>query len=158
MRSYRRLVISLSSDEEKDLRSLLRKGLSPARVLLRALALLQLSSGLAVQNVSQNLNLSAKSVRDIGWRYHQGGIDRAIYEKPRPGAAALLDLSQRKGILAMVAGNPPLGYSRWTVRLIAEEAVRRSLVPSVGRETIRMLLLSNDMKPWAEKISQPVEM
>jgi len=43
------------------------------------------------------------------------------------------------------------------VRLIAEEAVRRRLVPTVGRETIRMLLLHNDMKPWRQKASQPEE-
>jgi hypothetical protein len=37
------------------------------------------------------------------------------------------------------------------VRLIAEEAVKRKLVPGVGRETIRILLLSHDLKPWREK-------
>jgi hypothetical protein len=37
------------------------------------------------------------------------------------------------------------------VRLVAEEAVKRKLVPRVGRETIRILLLSHDLKPWREK-------
>lgn len=157
MRPYRRLLISLPKEEERELRSLLRKGVSPARVLLRALALLQLSSGLPAQTVAHNLNLSAKSVRDIGWRYNQGGLERAIHEKPRPGAAALLNINQRRRILAMVSGAPPNGYSRWTVRLIAQEAVRRRLVPTVGRETIRMLLLNSDMKPWRQKTPQPEE-
>lgn len=157
MRPYRRLLVNLSEDEEKELRSLLRKGVSPARVLLRALALLQLSSGLTAQTVAHNLNLTAKSVRDIGWRYREGGLERAIYEKPRPGAASLLDTNQRRRILAMVSGMPPTGHTRWTVRLIAQEAVRRRLVPTVGRETIRMLLLSSDMKPWRQKSPQPEE-
>jgi len=157
MRPYRRLEISLPAEQARELRSLLRKGVSPARVLLRALALLQLSSGLPAQTVAHNLNLSAKSVRDIGWRYQQGGLERAIFEKPRPGAATLLNINQRRRILAMVSGAPPNGYTRWTVRLIAEEAVRRRLVPTVGRETIRMLLLHNDMKPWRQKASQPEE-
>jgi hypothetical protein len=43
------------------------------------------------------------------------------------------------------------GQARWTVRLIAEEAVKRKLVPRVGRETIRVLLSSHDCKPWREK-------
>ena len=157
MRPYRRLSLSLSDDDERDLRGLLRKGISPARVLLRALALLQLSSGLTAQAVARNLNLSAKSVRDIGWRYVQGGMERAIYEKPRPGAAALLDGMQRTGILAMLKEEPPNGHRRWTVRLIAEEAVRRRLVPSVGRETIRTLLLNSDTRPWRAKFPQPQE-
>src|SRR5664280_942301 len=37
------------------------------------------------------------------------------------------------------------------VRQIAEEAVKRKLVPNVGRETIRILLQSHDLKPWREK-------
>jgi hypothetical protein len=35
--------------------------------------------------------------------------------------------------------------------LIAKEAVKRKLVPKVGRETIRVLLLSHEFKPWREK-------
>jgi hypothetical protein len=37
------------------------------------------------------------------------------------------------------------------VRLLAEETVRRRIVPAVGRETIRMLLQSHELKPWREK-------
>jgi len=33
----------------------------------------------------------------------------------------------------------------------AEEAVKRRLVPRVGRETVRILLLDHDLKPWREK-------
>jgi putative transposase len=35
--------------------------------------------------------------------------------------------------------------------LVAEEAVKRKLVPRLGRETIRILLLSHDLKPWLGK-------
>ncbi len=51
----------------------------------------------------------------------------------------------------MVCSDPPAGRARWTVRLVAEEAVKRKLAPLVGRETIRILLLSHDLKPWREK-------
>jgi hypothetical protein len=37
------------------------------------------------------------------------------------------------------------------VRLLTEEAIKRKLVPRVGRETIRVLLESHDLKPWREK-------
>lgn len=157
MRDYRRLQIRLTKAEDLELRGLLKKGIAPVRVLLRALALLQLSGGAAVPNVAMGLNLTPKAVREIGWRYVEGGLERALYEAPRPGAAALLNPNQQRRILAMVLGDPPEGNTRWTVRLIAEEAVRRRLVPSVGRETIRMLLLNNDVKPWRQKASSRSE-
>jgi len=38
------------------------------------------------------------------------------------------------------------------VRLLTEEVIKRKLVPRVGRETIRILLESHDLKPWREKM------
>jgi hypothetical protein len=51
----------------------------------------------------------------------------------------------------MVCSRAPEGRARWSVRLIAEEAVKQKLVPKVGRETIRIFLQSHDLKPWREK-------
>ena len=78
-------------------------------------------------------------------------MEAALYENQRPGAATVLDDSQKQRIIAMVCSDPPEGRARWTVRLVAQEAVKRKLVPRVGRETIRILLLSHDLKPWREK-------
>jgi len=38
------------------------------------------------------------------------------------------------------------------VRLLAEEAVKRKLLPRVGRQTVRILLESHDLKPWQKKM------
>ena len=81
----------------------------------------------------------------------EAGLNRALYERQRPGARQVLDASQKQRIIAMVCSDPPEGRARWTVRLVAQEAVKRKLVPRVGRETIRVLLESHDLKPWREK-------
>ena len=84
-------------------------------------------------------------------RYREGGLKRALYERPRQGAKRILNSTERQRIIAMVGADPPAGQARWTVRLIAEQAIKRKLVPQVGRETIRILLESHDLKPWREK-------
>ena len=130
---------------------LLRGGRQPVRVVLRALALQQLARGVTAPQVAQTLPLTPKAIRHIAHRYNSNGLDRALYEKQRPGPNQLLDDSQKQRIVAMVCSSPPEGQARWTVRLVAEEAVKRKLVPAVGRETIRILLQSHDLKPWREK-------
>ena len=40
-----------------------------------------------------------------------------------------LEDSQKQRIIAMVCSQPPEGRARWTVRLVAEQAVKRKLVP-----------------------------
>jgi transposase len=97
------------------------------------------------------VHLTAQAIRNIARRYQKSGLDAALYEKQRPGARAVLDASQKQRIIAMVCSDPPEGRARWTVRLVAEEAVKRKLAPRVGREAIRILLLDHDLKPWREK-------
>ena len=145
------LRIALSPWHRKKLRELLRRGVQPVRVVLRALVLLQLAKGVSAPRISNQVPLTAQAIRRIGHRYQQAGLDRALYDKDRPGAASLLDDSQKQRIIAMVCSDPPEGRARWTVRLVAEEAVKRKLVPRVGREAIRILLLHHDFKPWREK-------
>ena len=53
--------------------------------------------------------------------------------------------------LPWCAAARPKVSARWTVQLVAEEAVKRKFNPRVGRETIRILLLHHDLKPWREK-------
>jgi transposase len=139
---------------EKDLRSidaLLSAGVQSVRVVKRAQALRLLAVGRPSPEVGSLVGLTPKTVRNIGWRYAQAGLRRALYDRPRPGASPLLTDMQKQQIVAMVCSDPPEGRARWTVRLIAEESIRRKLVPTVGRETIRMLLQSHDSKPWRIK-------
>ena len=145
------LRIEVTTKDKKELRSLLSGGVQQVRVVLRAVALLQLAEGVSAPKIAGMVPLTAQAIRKIGHRYREGGLERALYEKQRPGAEALLEDSQKQRIIAMVCSDPPEGCARWTVRLVAEQAVKRRLVPRVGRETIRILLLSHDLKPWREK-------
>ena len=143
--------VRLSKRERQQLRRLLQSGLQPVRTVLRALVLRQLAEGQSIRQVAQNVALTPKTVWLTSQRYRQGGVERALYERPRPGKAALLDAQHRQRIVALACGPPPEGRARWTVRLLTEEVVKRKLVPRVGRETIRVLLENHDLKPWREK-------
>jgi putative transposase len=145
------LSIDVTPKDQNELAELLCGGVQQVRVVLRALALLQLAKGASAPQISNVIPLTPQAIRKIGHRYGEGGLESAIYEKQRPGATAVLDDSQKQRIIAMVCSHPPKGRARWTVRLVAQEAVKRRLVPRVGRETIRILLLSHDLKPWREK-------
>ena len=145
------LRIDVTPKDQKELAKLLSGGVQQVRVVLRALALLELAKGASAPRISRVVPLTPQAIRTIGHRYESGGLESALFERPRPGAAAVLDDSQKQRIIAMVCSDPPEGRARWTVRLVAEEAVKRRLIPRVGRETIRILLLDHDLQPWREK-------
>ncbi|MGH6794113.1 MAG: helix-turn-helix domain-containing protein [Methylocella sp.] len=145
------LSIEVKQKDQNKLAELLSGGIQQVRVVLRALALLQLAQGLSAPRIATLVRLTAQAIRDLARRYQQGGLDAALYDKRRPGAAQILDDSQKQRVIAMVCASPPEGRARWTVRLVAQEAVKRGLIPRVGRETIRILLLDHDLKPCREK-------
>jgi len=97
------------------------------RPILRALALRQIDQPQATPAVGANLGLSAKAVWKIGKRYLDGGLDRALFDAPRPGKTPALDRQQQQRIIAVVCCPPPEGRARWTVRLLTEEVMRQKL-------------------------------
>ena len=145
------LRVEVSKKDQAALKKLLPGGIEQVRVVLRAVALQRLADGMGAPQIAEVLPLTRQAVRNLARRYQQGGLEGALYDKQRPGAASLLSAKQRQRIIAMVCSDPSRGRARWTVRLIAEQAVKRRLVLRVGRETIRVLLLSHDLKPWREK-------
>src|ERR1035437_11173166 len=96
MRAYKRLEVLLSKPDERSLVQLLRSGVKQVRVVLRSLALLQLSSGDSAPAIARRLRLTPKTVRDIGKRYLDGGMDRALYERPRRGDKKILNTNEQQ--------------------------------------------------------------
>ena len=151
MQSYHRVHVQLKREDRQQVYGMLTKGRESSRVLRRASILRQLDRGHKAAQVATSVGVAAKTVRAIAQRYEEEGLESALYEKPRPGKQRALDVGQSQRIIAMVCSPPPQGIARWSVRLIATEAVKRKLAPQVGRETIRILLQSHELKPWREK-------
>jgi putative transposase len=145
------LAFQLKAKDTKALDTVLGGGVQQVRVVMRAMALFQLGRGLAAPVVAEIVRLTPQAVRRIAHRYLRDGLDAALYDRPRPGAVEILTAGEKQRIVALVCSDPPTGAARWTVRLLAEEVVKLKVVARVGRETIRVLLQSHDLKPWREK-------
>jgi transposase len=134
------LPLNIGALDHARIGEILRGGVQPVRVVLRALAIRMLGAGASATEVKRCLPFSARAIRDIGRRYMKLGLEGAIYDKPRPGAQPVLSNHQRRQVLAMIQGDPPAGFARWTARMVAKEVVVRGIADQVGRETIRILL------------------
>ncbi len=152
MKPRDRVHVELGEKDRHQIARMLRKGRESARVLRRALILRQLDEGQTGTQVARGVGVVRKTVRVIARRYEEEGLESALYERPRPGKPRSLDPSQNQRVIVMVCSPPPAGQARWSVRLIATEAVKRQLAPPVSRETIRLLLQNHDLKPWREKM------
>jgi putative transposase len=144
--------LKLTPQERATLRRLQGGGKQmTARVWRRIRVLLLLDEGNSVRATARAVGGFPREVSRVGKRYLALGLEAALSEERRPKPPRLLDSGQEAAVVAMVCGPAPEGRARWTVALVAEEAARRKVVPTVGRETIRLVLANHGLKPWREK-------
>ena len=144
-------LVELPEDERRQLKRLTTKGKTSARVLVRARILLLLDDGWAPSDIPEATGCGIATVGRVRGRYEKEGLERALKEAPRRAKPRLLNEKQGVRIVAMVCEDPPLGHARWTLEVVVEEAKRRKIVKTIGRETVRLLLRDHDLKPWREK-------
>ena len=122
-----------------------------ARLWRRVRTLLLLDAGYSGTATAAAVGGYKREALRVGKRYLAGGLEHALGDDARPKQPRLLDSVQLAAVVAMVCGPAPEGRARWTVRLAAEEVVRRGIVDAIGREAIRIVLAEHDLKPWREK-------
>jgi len=107
--------------------------------------------GFTLIEVADCLEITSRTVLNIEQNYDEGGLDKALYDDPRPGAPIHFDDRIKSHIVATVCSDPPEGFDRWTLELIREHIQKEKTVDSICKESIRIILHEHDLKPWQQK-------
>jgi hypothetical protein len=147
----KKYVIDLSDKERQGLRKILKSGKSPARVILRANILLSSdingSKSLTVTETAEMFETTPTTVQNVRTAYAENGLDAALYRKQRmtPPVPAKVGGELEAHIIALCCGQPPEGYSRWSVRLLADKCVELGYVDSISHMTISRTLKKTNL-------------
>ena len=117
-----------------------RRGKSSGRKVKRSLILCKADEGLSDQQVAEALMVGPATVGRVRQRFVEGGLERALNDLPRPGQRRKLDGKQEARLVAVACSAAPEGHTRWTLRLLADQAVKLELTDSISRETVRQVL------------------
>ena len=133
--------ITLTKEERTGLSQLIKSGKHSARVLGRAriLLLLDRSQGekRKLQDIADAMLTSIGTISNVKRRYLKGGLEHGLYDRPRPGAVPKIDGEVEAHLIALVCSDPPVGYERWTLRLLADKLVELELVESLSHVAVR---------------------
>jgi transposase len=138
--------VTLSTAERDELTALIGKGKAAARKLAHARVLLQVDESEAGarstdEQVAQALNLSRRTVERVRERFVEQGFTAALLPQPSTRRyERAFDGAQEARLIALACSAPPEGTSRWTLRLLAEQAVELKIVDTVSHETVRQAL------------------
>ncbi len=137
--SMKKQHVNLSDKDRKSLRKLLPKGKLKVRVQKRATALQMLDKGLSYQEVKSHINMSHVSLSKWAKRYQSEGL-KMLYDKPRSGRPLGIGGEARAKVTALACTKPPVGYARWSLRLLSDRLVELQIVESISHTEVRNIL------------------
>ena len=147
-----RYRVELSQSERDELRALVSGGKLPVRRLKRMQILLAADARVADEAIAASVQTSGSTIYRTKKRFVEIGLEAALSEEPRPGAARKLSGKQEVQLVALACSDPPEGCARWTLKLLADALLEVIEHQSVSRDTVRRRLDDNDLKPWQQKM------
>ena len=144
MKKYK---VTLTAEERQELLAITRRGSHKSYRVINALILLNCDEGNQQdqkkknEDVSTVLRVSMRKIDRVKKRFVEDGLDVAlngrkgerVYRKKADG-----DFEAH--LVALSCSKPPEGYSRWSLRLLADQVVELNYVDSISHETVRRVL------------------
>jgi hypothetical protein len=139
----KKFVVELSANERARLSDLISKGRSSAKVILKARILLktdrsEAGEGWPDEEICRALDTNVTMVARVRAKLVNEGLDAVLARKKRrtPPVEPIFDGERQAQLIALACTEPPSGYARWTIRLLAEKAVERKIVEAVHFNTV----------------------
>ena len=138
-------IVRLTDDERQQLEAIVKKLKGTSQKVKRAIVLLKADADgpdWTNEKIRELTGLSIQGIVNIRKQLVTEGFEVALERKKRLVSAVpkKLDGMQEAKIIATRCGTPPEGFGKWTLRLLANQAVVLEIVESVSHETIRQTL------------------
>jgi transposase len=138
--------VTLTKEERRELQKTVKCGTSPAKSILRANILLLLDENsdnkISIAKIANVLNTSTTTVMNVKKSYFEKGTQATLKRKQRqtPPVEAKITGEVEAKIIALSCGEPPDGYSRWTLRLLADKSVELGIITDVSHASVGSIL------------------
>ncbi len=96
--------------------------------------------------------MSVPTIERVRQHFVEEGIQQALSpRKTRRKYQHVMDGVQEAHLLALACSQPPKGYRRWSLRLLASEMVRFEYIDEVSHTTVHTVMQENELKPWLKE-------
>ena len=143
----KKYIVTLTEDERKTLGDLTSKGTQKSQKILNALILLDCDEGEYQKERSTNeeiarvLHISMRKIDRVKKRFVEEGLDAALDKKVGSRVyAKKTDGDFEAHLVALSCGEPPEGFARWSLRLLADKVVELNYIDCISHESVRRIL------------------
>lgn len=138
-------IVRLTNQERAELKRLVSTGRLAARKIKHANILLQADAdgpNRTDEEMASSFSVHLNTVHNIRERFVLEGLEAALNRKQRlsPPRPKILDGVKEARLIALACSQPPVGYQRWGLYLLADKLVELQIVESISHETVRQTL------------------
>jgi hypothetical protein len=143
----KKFTVTLTRDECAELKKISSKGKHRSQKVLNALVLLGCDEGeyqekrSTNEEISRVLKTSMRKIDRVKKRFVVDGLDVAL--NGRKGSrvyAKKADGDFEAHLVALSCSDPPKGFTRWSLRLLADKVVELDYIDKISHESIRRIL------------------
>lgn len=144
-------ILPVRNHDRKILQDIVRRGSSPAKAILRANILLASDRNnkkhMTVAEIAETYHTTPTTVQNVRTSYANNGLDATIARKKRetPPVPPKVTGDVEAHIIALACGDPPEGYTKWTLRLLADKCVELNYAESLSHMTVARILKKTNL-------------
>ncbi len=141
-----RFKVTLTIEEREQLKNILNKGKHSSLQFKNACILLNVDEGpygekVTNAQIAQVLQVNTKTIERLKQRFVEDGFDACIDRKAYPEVkVSKADGEFEAHLVAISCSKAPEGFTRWSLRMLAEKMVELEYAESISHETIRTVL------------------
>lgn len=146
-----RYRIELLKSEVEELMSIINKGSHTSQTFRTAYILLNCDEG---KYSSKNTNEQVSSVLKIGMRtidrikkkFIEEGLEACLERRPTTRVyETLTDGDLEAKLVTLCCSEPPKGFAKWSLRVLADKMVELNYIESISYETVRGVLKKTNL-------------
>ena len=143
----KKYIVRLSGEERKSLKRLVSSGKGSARMFTRARILLKADvgedgPGWPDEKIADALDVTIQTIERIRKQLVEEGLEAVLSRRKyvQKVSRKKLDGDAEAHLIALACTDAPEGYTRWSLRLLADRMVELGYVESISHEAVRRVL------------------
>ena len=144
-------TIKLTKEEVEELRSIVNKGLHTSHTFRVAYILLNCDEGkysdkVTNDQISKVLKVGMRTIDRVKKRFVEDGLEGVLERRPTSRVyEQKVDGDVEAHLVKLCCSDPPKGYSKWSLRLLADKLVELRYVESISHVTVRSILKKTNL-------------
>jgi len=145
--------VTLSREEHEELKEIINKGSHTSQKFRASYVLINCDEGdysekVTNEQISKVLKIGMRTIDRIKKKFIEEGFN-AVLERKAPDREydRKADGDVEARLITLCCSEPPKGYAKWSLRLLADKMIELHYVDSISYETVRRVLKKTNYAP-----------